>query len=167
MSKAWRQLQSASVAEASARKSARRKAVPTEWQEQVAVVDWADRLTISVNGEPHRLGAFLYAVPNGSILGGDAKLRAIQVGRLKRAGMRPGVLDLVLDLPRGPFHGLRLEMKRHGGRASPEQREWLARLRSVGFDAHVAEGAEEAIAIIQAYLAEGLSRMPECTSPRS
>lgn len=164
MSQAWRQMQSASVAAATARKSARAKSVPTEWQGQVAVVDWADRLTISVNGEPKRLGEYLYAVPNGSMLGGDARLRAIQVGRLKRAGMRPGVLDLVLDLPRGSFHGLRLEMKRHGGRPSPEQREWLARLRSVGFDAHVAEGAEVAITIIQAYLAQGPSRMPGCTS---
>ena len=163
MSRAWRQLQSAGVAEAVARKAARRASVPTEWQEQVAVVDWADQRAIAVDGALRRVGEFLYAVPNGSMLGGDARLRAIQVGRLKRAGMRVGVLDLVLDLPRGRFHGLRLEMKRRGGRPSSEQREWVDRLRSVGYDAQIAEGAEEAIKIIVAYLAQGSSRMPRET----
>lgn len=60
--------------------------------------------------------------PNGSVLAGDAKARAMQSNALKRSGVRPGFPDLILikrdsDGSRVGF----FEVKRVGGKLSPEQ----------------------------------------------
>lgn len=62
------------------------------------------------------------AVPNGSVLAGDAKARAIQSNALKRSGMRPGFPDLILIKrdDQGARVGF-MEVKREGGKMSPEQ----------------------------------------------
>ncbi len=65
---------------------------------------------------------FVAAIPNGAVLAGDAKRRAIQSNALKRSGMVPGVADLMLiqrtaDGSRVGF----FEVKREGGKMSPEQ----------------------------------------------
>ncbi len=62
------------------------------------------------------------AIPNGSVLAGDARARAMQSNALKRSGMRPGFPDLILiqrtaDGSRVGF----FEVKREGGKMSPEQ----------------------------------------------
>lgn len=60
--------------------------------------------------------------PNGSVLAGDARARAMQSNALKKAGVRPGFPDLILikrdsDGSRVGF----FEVKRIGGKLSPEQ----------------------------------------------
>lgn len=129
-----------------------------EHAEQVAVVQWAELVTVPGVGI---LGRYLFAVPNGSYLGREAKTRAIVMRKLKAAGLKPGVPDLFLALPRGAWHGLFIEMKRRGGRTSPEQLEWCERLRRVGFAADVCEGADAARAVIRRYLAAGPGRYEE------
>ena len=64
--------------------------------------------------------ALLHHIPNGGH-------RARKTARdLARSGVRAGVPDYCLPVARGGAHGLYLELKRlHGGRVSPEQREWL------------------------------------------
>ena len=89
----------------------------------------------------------LYHVPN------EGKRRRANGARLKAEGLRAGVPDINLDVARGEYHGLRIEMKRRrGGRVSPEQAAWLEALREQGYAAVVAYGWEEAADAIEKYL---------------
>lgn len=66
------------------------------------------------------------AVPNGAILSGDAKSRAIQMANLKRDGLTPGFPDLIV-FGKGGLVGF-IEVKVEGGRQSASQVEcerWL------------------------------------------
>lgn len=106
---------------------------PTEHNEQRALVE---RIAWRANQNP--VLCLLYAVPNGGM-----RHRAI-AGQMKAEGAKPGVPDLVLPVARGGWHGLYLEMKRPGGRTSPEQRWWLAQLSEQGYYTAVCYGADEA-----------------------
>lgn len=59
-------------------------------------------------------------VPNGSVLAGDAKARAIQTNALKRAGMMPGFPDLLLFDRIQRRVGF-MEVKSEGGKLQPSQ----------------------------------------------
>lgn len=99
----------------------------------------------------------LYHIPNGG------KRGKREAAKLKRMGVKAGVPDLCLPVPRGGFHGLYVEMKRlDGGRVSAEQTAWLAALHAAGHCVAVAEGHEQAIAVIKDYLAaDGCGEMEE------
>ena len=80
-------------------------------------------------------------------------------GKLKPEGMKSGVSDLLLPVPRCGYHGLYIEVKRQdGGQLSQSQREWIRRLRENGYAVAVAHGSNEAWDSLMAYL---LQRMPE------
>lgn len=85
---------------------ARRVKGNAELLEQEALIQWAD-LTV-ING--HRVGNYLVHVPNEGKRGPKA------ASEFKRAGGRAGYPDLILDLPSGVWHGLRIEMKAKGGK---------------------------------------------------
>lgn len=117
--------------------------VPTEHQEQKAVIQWFDRQHKAIRGR-------LFAVPNG----GDR--HEIVAAKLKAEGVRKGVPDLWLPVPRRGFHGLVIEMKRlKGSTTKPEQLDWLEFLGEQGYLVAVCKGSQAAIDTIQAYLAEG------------
>lgn len=110
---------------------------PTEAQEQRTVVQWCDWMHVPV-----------FHIPNG---GYRHKHTAYQ---LKAQGVRPGVPDLCIPVPRGSYHGLFIEMKRRkGGSLSPTQREWIDTLRANGYRVEVCKGADEAIETLEEYLA--------------
>jgi hypothetical protein len=68
-------------------------------------------------------------------------------------GVKAGVSDLFLPVPRGGFHGLWIEMKRvSGGRASKEQREWLGDMIRQGYAAQICYGWKEASEALKKYL---------------
>lgn len=103
----------------------------------------------------------LYSVPNGAVLAGDARRRAMQMHKLKRTGLRPGMPDLNLDIPikmtgAGGYliPGLRIEMKRTGKGSvlSKEQEEVIMFMRRVGYHVVVARGFDEARQAIEGYL---------------
>lgn len=114
---------------------------PLEHHEQCTLVDWARRL----EGRYPELEA-LAAVPNG----GYRPRRT--AGRLWAEGVSPGYPDLLLDVARKGYHGLRLEMKRRGELPSVDQEEWHARLRRNGFRVAVCYSAIEAASVIAGYL---------------
>lgn len=119
----------------------------SESQEQIALFSWS-RLATQEFPELR----LLYCTPNG---GARHKATA---GRLKSEGVRPGVPDICLPVPRGNFGACYIELKRpHAagkprGRTSPEQLWWLGELQAVGNFAAVAYGWTEARRIIEAYL---------------
>jgi len=94
----------------------------------------------------------LQASQNGAVLSGNATQRAIQVNRLKAAGMVVGQADLFLALPRKNSHGLYIEMKSETGKASKEQSEFLSDMSKQGYMTMIAYGADEAIAAIKFYM---------------
>ena len=122
---------------------------PTEHEEQKAVIEWRDNVAV-LKHRRHCMpdGRFpLIAIPNGG-------LRNVIVARkLKAEGVTAGVPDLFLPIPRTPYHGLWIEMKRRkGGRVSPDQAAVIAGLRAKGYHVVIARGSDEAIAAIEEYL---------------
>ena len=118
------------------------KPVATEAQEQTALFRWA-AFAIATHPE---LQLMLH-IPNGG------KRKPIEARHLKEQGVKPGVPDILLPVPRGKYHGLFVEMKRtKGGVVSAEQRAWLDRLRLQGYRAEVARGWDAARQIIESYL---------------
>jgi hypothetical protein len=117
---------------------------PTEHEDQCALIAWA---AWEERRRPEL--RLLHAIPNGG-----ERYAAVAVG-LQAEGVKPGVPDLDLPVPRGNFCGLRIEMKRQGRKPKPtsEQSQWLADLAAVGHSCHVCQGWEAARAVILAYLA--------------
>lgn len=95
----------------------------TEFGEQSALIQW-----VRYQSKREALLDLLIAIPNGGERGKAAAAKA------KAEGVRPGVSDLFLPVPRHGHHGLWLEMKRHiGGRESDEQKEWARLMREQGY----------------------------------
>lgn len=146
----------------------RTSALPTERAEQMAVCDWWASYC-KTRGLHENL---LLSIPNGSVLAGDSKRRAIQMNNLKRTGLRIGAPDLMLAVPRRHLHptnlgiginvagyltvdlfsGLFIEMKRRGEKGRPEQIAFADLLRRQGYSCVIACGADEAIRAVRGYL---------------
>lgn len=98
----------------------------------------------------------LYAIPNGG------KRNKMEAARFKRQGVKAGVSDLHLPVPVGGFAGLWIEMKRPliKGKDKPtvqkSQKEWIALMKSLGHQALVAYGKDEAKQAIREYLGDRL-----------
>lgn len=136
------------------RRPNRSNPVPYEHEEQVALFRWSDDLTPFYPD----LG-MMYANQN-------AGKRTPAERRVLREGLKSGVPDICLPVARfwvpqrGPMkgqwvesHSLYIELKRtKGGKVSPEQREWIKKLRAQGHWVEVCRGAVEAIEIIKEYL---------------
>lgn len=91
----------------------------------------------------------LYHIPNGG------SRHPKEGANLKRQGVRAGVPDLCLPVPRGGFHGLYIEMKYGKNKPTPEQNGWLYALRRQGYAAEVCYGWREAMELITKYLKSG------------
>jgi hypothetical protein len=74
-------------------------------------------------------GLPLISIPNGG------KRTAWSGQREKALGLTPGVSDLFLAVPSGVFHGYWVEMKAHGKKPTPLQREWMTRMVAYGYQA--------------------------------
>jgi hypothetical protein len=115
-----------------------KKGLPTEDQEQSWLVAWFRKTY-----PQHRI----FAIPNG---GGRSKSEGVL---LKATGVTAGVLDLMIPAPSGHYHGLFIEMKvQKGGRVSPEQKDWIDYLTSVGYCAKVCNGFDEARRCVDEYM---------------
>lgn len=90
----------------------------------------------------------MFAIPNGGLR------HKATAGRLKAEGVKAGVPDICLPVPRPPYAGLYIEMKVAGRPPSSEQATWLAALNELGYLALVCDGFEAARAAIEGYLAE-------------
>lgn len=113
----------------------------SEETEQITLIDWCN---LNVHIYPEL--ALIYHVPNGG------KRNRTEAIRLKRAGVKKGVPDLCLPVPRSNYNGLYIEMKYRNGRTSKEQKEWIKKLNEQGYKAVVCNGFEEAKATIESYI---------------
>ncbi len=115
---------------------------PTESTEQTWLFQW---VTLAEGIYPEL--AALYHIPNGGRRG------KAEAARFKAEGVKAGVPDLCLPVPRGQYHALYIELKRAtGGTASKVQKDWIDRLKGYGNYAEVCHGWESAKDVILWYL---------------
>lgn len=117
-------------------------------QQSFIKIAWANR-----NSKKYGLICrVIFAVPNG------ADVAPHHRERLCKEGLAPGYPDLGLDLARGGYHGLRIEMKRPkasdkaAGRVRPEQRSRHDLLRDCGYRVDVCYTGAEAWETCCAYV---------------
>lgn len=116
------------------------KGKPTEAEEQEVLFRWA-----SFYPELR----WMYAVPNG---GSRHPKEAVN---LKRQGVKKGVSDICLPLPKGKYHGLYIEMKAGRNTPSEDQDDFLDFVTMQGYAGCVCWGCEQAIKAIEEYLNGG------------
>ena len=104
----------------------------TEAQHQAEVVKWL-----------LRRGWCFTATANGV---GAGRMQWVQ---LARSGVAPGVPDLLVFEAVAGYRGVAIELKTARGKVSVEQARWIEALRSRGWYAFVAYGADEAIAKLE------------------
>lgn len=89
---------------------------------------------------------YMHHVPNG---GKRDKATAIA---LKRQGVKAGVPDIHLPVPRGEYHGLYIELKAGDNSTTANQKRWLKFLGQQGFYTAVCYGWQPAAELIEWYL---------------
>lgn len=118
----------------------------SEHQEQVALFQWA-----AVQSKTYPALSLLFAIPNGG------HRNKVTASKLKAEGVKPGVPDICLPVPRAGYHALFIELKRKTGGKGPtaDQRKWIDALSAFGYLALVCKGWDEAKVIIENYLSIG------------
>lgn len=112
-----------------------------EAREQAALIEWTERVK-------HLFPEIklLFHIPNG---GSRNKLEAC---KLKRMGVRSGVSDVFLPMPKGGWCGLYIEMKAGKGKPTKNQLEFITAMLKQGYAAQVCTGFEAAKNTILQYL---------------
>lgn len=108
-----------------------------EHEHQKAIFGWAEALRQN-HDELH----MLFAIPNGQY----------RDGQRMEAGLKSGVPDMMLAVPRNGHAGLFIELKRGDRKPTMNQRVWIKRLRAANFRVEVCYGSTEAIKTIIDYL---------------
>lgn len=113
--------------------------IPLETEEQQALFQW--------------VGYQLKQYPELDLLYHISNEGRRNPRRAKAEGIKAGVPDLCLPVPRGNNHGAYIEMKRRkGGRISPQQAIWMERLRQQGYAVGCCNGWEPAAKFLLDYL---------------
>lgn len=112
-----------------------------ESDHQIAIMRWA----------AYNLGKYpelelLYHIAN------ERKCNSVTGGILKAMGVRKGVPDIDLPVPRGGYHGLRIELKTDIGTETKDQKWWRDKLTEQGYCAMLCRGWVEAVEKIEWYL---------------
>lgn len=111
--------------------------------EQMALMEWAELEAVKY---PEL--EWLYHNANGELR------NKVVAKKLKALGVKPGIPDLCLPVPRGGHHGLYIELKRPDGKGkiSDAQMSCMEFLICQGYFVRVCHGYDEAVATILAYL---------------
>lgn len=98
---------------------------------------------------------WMFAIPNGGSRGGDKRSAQIVGAQMKAEGVKSGVSDIMLPVPRHNLCGLFIELKREDGGAglSPTQKEFGAFVQKQGYGFVQALGWEAAADIIKRWMA--------------
>lgn len=119
----------------------------TEAQHQSLVMQWA-----RAREGAHPDLALLHHVANAGGYKGGYRSNAARATQMKRQGVRNGVPDLCLPVPRGGFHGFYGELKVGKNKPSPAQQEWVAALTNQGYYVVVRWGWEAMVQEIFRYI---------------
>lgn len=123
-------------------KSAEAALIPSESAEQQHLFQWARMMSGA-----HPELALMYKITN------EGKRSRINGARMVAEGMKKGVPDICLPVPRGGHHGLYIELKREkNSRVTQKQMDWIEALIAQGYVAAVCRGCDEAISLITTYL---------------
>lgn len=121
-------------------KKPKRKNKSPEHDIQVQVIDLLESLTPQ---------------PLFSATVGGVRLAMHTAKKMKEAGYRKGIPDLLIFEPKGIYCGLAIEVKTPVGRPSPHQKQWIADLNSRGWKAVVCKGYDECEKAILEYFNDG------------
>lgn len=127
----------------------------TEAAHQMALFCWA-----ALNLERYPELKFMHHIPNGGSRGDTERSRAIEGGKLKAQGVKPGVPDVFLPVGRHGCKGLYIEMKKpaqqssKNGGLSDAQIEFGIFARAQGYGWMPAYSWQEAAQAIEKYLCE-------------
>lgn len=112
-----------------------------EHAEQVALFQWAE---IQSRAMPEL--RLMFAIPNGG------HRRPGVAGKLKAEGVKAGTPDIFLPTARHGFHGLFIELKAKGNRATREQVARMMELDAEGYMTAICVGWEAAAKTLTGYL---------------
>lgn len=115
----------------------------TEFKHQCNVIKWSQQPSIREKYPDLKL---LHHIPNGG------SRNEIEAKNLQRSGVKSGVPDLCLPVPRGRYHGLYIEMKTETGKVDPNQDWWQNQLALQGYFSIVCYGWESAVRVLEWYL---------------
>lgn len=87
---------------------------------------------------------------------GGARMSIAEAKKIKRAGYRKGVPDVIFYESRHGHHGLCVEIKKKGGQTSPHQKKWLSDLQRRGYLAVVCKGLNQCLAAFNDYFGTSL-----------
>lgn len=90
----------------------------------------------------------MFAIPNGGL---RSKITA---AKLKAEGVKPGVLDIFLPVPRSCWHGLFIEMKVGKNKPSDDQIKFMTEVKALGYGACVCWDWVKAAEILIQYLSK-------------
>lgn len=113
----------------------------SEATEQETVIQWC-----GWHERKHPELKLIFHIPNGG------SRNTAEAANLKRQGVKAGVPDLCLPVPKSGYHGLYIEMKYGKNKTTEKQEEWLKALWEQGYYVAVCYGAEEAEQVIARYL---------------
>jgi hypothetical protein len=100
----------------------KKKAKPSEYDHQCAFFAWCERHDARI---PEL--KFIFAIPNG------VKLSIGQAVKLKKSGVKRGVVDVFVSVPAHGYHGYYFDFKITGNTLSTEQSSWLASMQGYGY----------------------------------
>lgn len=129
---------------------------PKESQIQGQFIKWLDQQP-APDKPGHKLGEWIWAVPNGIWIPGDVQTRMRIIMSQRRLGMRKGAPDVTIAFPMHDWHGCFIEVKRDRDQTAPgqikeEQRGYLERLRDVGYYVRMCVGLEECCEAVREYI---------------
>ena len=113
----------------------------SEESEQINLIQWC-----KYNEHIYPGLELIHHIPNGG------KRNRLEAARLKQAGVKAGVPDLHLPVPKGEYCGLYIEMKWNGNKPTPKQEMWIKKLREQRHCVVVCDGFEEAKDTIIKYM---------------
>ena len=116
---------------------------PYESAIQISVIEWAE--TEFYKGNP--LSLYIHHSPNG----GTRDKR--EAARFKAMGTQSGYPDLTLDIAKGGYHGMRIELKRSDNdKESDNQVTRIRLLREEGYHAVITKGYDATVKAISDYM---------------
>lgn len=101
---------------------------------------------LRLNESKYPILKHIFAIPNGG-----QRHKAV-AAKLKAEGVKAGIFDIFVPIPKGSSHGMFIEMKYGKNKLTKEQNEFGIFAACYGYDAQVCYSWQEAAKVIENYL---------------